>query len=166
MMKKLKEVGVVNLILGLVLLTGLSLAARWWIADSVFYMDASLVGLLFDENAAVLRDMCLYPFLLVVAAFVWMYLSYTAAANPNDYRVAGRRVRYALIPGIVLAAAEIVVALLILPMVASGRLTAEELVYEGQILAAYRNTNMLCAAADLVLYILAALFLRPNRVMK
>lgn len=165
-MKKLKEVGVVNLILGLVLLTALSLAARWWIADSTFYMNADLVEVLFDESAARLRDMCLYPFVLALAAFVWMYLNYTAAADRRDYRVAGRQVRHALIPGLVLLAAELVVALLLLPLLAGGQLTAEEAVYEGQILAAYRNTNLLCAAVDMVLYILAALFLRPNRVMQ
>jgi len=164
-MKKLKEVGVLNLIIGLVLLTGLSLAARWWIADAKFYMylPQNVIG---DENAARLSNMCLYPFLLLLAAFVWMYLSYTAAADRRDYRVAGRQWRHAVIPGVVLAAVSILVALLILPMVASGYLTTEELVNEGQIMSTYRLTNLFCTGADMVMYILASLFLRPNRVMK
>lgn len=165
-MKKLKEVGVLNLIIGLVLLTGLSLAARWWISDSTFYMNATLVDILSDESASSLCAMCLYPFVLVLAAFVWMYLNYTAAADRRDYRVAGRQWKHAVFPGVVLAAAGILIALVILPMVASGQLSSEELVNEGQIMGAYRITNLFCTGADMVLYILASLFLRPNRVMK
>ena len=165
-MKKLKEVGVVNLVVGLVLLAGLSLGARWWIADSTFFMNESLFDCLFEPSAAALRDLCLSPFFLPMAAFVWMYLSYTAAADPRDYRVAGRKVLPAVIPGVVLLVAELLAALLILPMIGKGQLTAEELEYAGVILAAYRDTNLLCLAADMVLYILAAIFLRPNRVMR
>lgn len=163
-MKKLKQVGITHLIIGLVLITALSLASRWWIADSTFYMNASLVDILFDESASRLRDMCLYPFILGLLTFVWMYLWYTHDADPRNFRVAGRQKKNALIPGAVLVVVELVVALLVLPLIATGQLQAEELAYEGQILAAYRNTNLFCMMVDVVLYALAAFFLRPDRV--
>lgn len=165
-MKKLKEVGIVNLIIGLLAVSALCVAARWFIADSTFFMNETLFDCLFETEAAALRDLCLWPAALPLIAFIWMYMNYTGAADPIDYRVAGRKAIHAVIPGLVLLVAELLVALLLLPLVGKGMLTPEELEYSSLILGEYRITNLLCMAADLVVYVVAALALRPNRVMK
>lgn len=163
---KLKEAGIRNLVIGLLGILVLSMGLRYGLGTWLVYDKESLLKLMYTETAQMLRIRNIFPgCVLPAVAFVWMYLNYSKAIDGTSPHVTAGEKIHSLIPGIVLFVAEAVIVV-VLYLVLPGALSQEELMFEYMIMNAFLSAAIAGAVADLILYAMAVVFLKPDILMK
>lgn len=161
-MKRLKEAGIRNLLLGLAILMVASAGLRYLLGTWLVYNNEALLDIMYDETAAALRFRNVIPgMILPVIAFVWMYLNYAGAIDWRAPHVTAHEKRHAVIPGIVLVVAEFLL-LVVWYYLTPGMLSMEEFIYRFTIVGEVLKASLAGAGVDILLYVLSALFLKPD----
>lgn len=161
-MSRVKEAGIRNLVIGVILLFILSTGARYFLGSYLVYDEPALFECMYKETAERLRMAVLVPGIFFPLIFyAWMYFNYVRAINFIVPHIAAHEKRHAVIPGIALIAAEMIL-LFIQCLIEPNGFVPEELACKNMILGAFVKAGIFSCAVDLVLYILSWLFLKPD----